>query len=178
MSDTTFRSFIDSRDDAEARSQLLVDLDALAPAPGRAPAAADVFTRPSLLRRLARRLAVHVPAGTDRLLVPSLADAPLGAALALATGLPFAIPGADGDAYGETHGSERVAVLAFVQGDLPDLAERAADRRMVVAARLAVLPSEGPPDRAAPASEAPSSGAGAGVPVVVLADELAREVTE
>src|SRR5699024_2474046 len=89
MTDDTPRDPTGSRDETEARARLLLDLEALAPAAGEPPRAADVLTRPSLLRRLARRLAAHVPAGTDRLLVPSLVEAPLGAAVALATGVPF-----------------------------------------------------------------------------------------
>jgi len=53
-------------------------------------------TDPQLLREIARLLAGRLPAGTTRLIGPALGGVPLATALALETGLPFAIvrPGA------------------------------------------------------------------------------------
>ena len=53
-------------------------------------------TDPELLREIARLLASMLPAGTTRLIGPALGGVPLATAVALETGLPFAIvrPGA------------------------------------------------------------------------------------
>jgi len=53
-------------------------------------------TDPQLLREIARLLAGILPAGTTRLIGPALGGVPLATAVALETGLPFAIvrPGA------------------------------------------------------------------------------------
>jgi orotate phosphoribosyltransferase len=53
-------------------------------------------TDPELLREIAHLLAGRLPAGTTRLIGPALGGVPLATALALETGLPFAIvrPGA------------------------------------------------------------------------------------
>jgi orotate phosphoribosyltransferase len=53
-------------------------------------------TDPQLLREIAHLLAGRLPAGTTRLIGPALGGVPLATALALETGLPFAIvrPGA------------------------------------------------------------------------------------
>ena len=53
-------------------------------------------TDPQLLREIARLLAAMLPAGTMRLIGPALGGVPLATAVALETGLPFAIvrPGA------------------------------------------------------------------------------------
>jgi orotate phosphoribosyltransferase len=53
-------------------------------------------TDPDLLRDIARLLAARLPAGTTRLIGPALGGVPLATAVALETGLPFAIvrPGA------------------------------------------------------------------------------------
>lgn len=48
-------------------------------------------TDPELLREIAHLLAGRLPAGTTRLIGPALGGVPLATALALETGLPFAI---------------------------------------------------------------------------------------
>lgn len=51
-----------------------------------------LFTaQPGILRRLGRFLGQLVPQGTDRLAAPALGAVPLGAAVSLETGLPFAV---------------------------------------------------------------------------------------
>ncbi|MFC0531637.1 orotate phosphoribosyltransferase [Phytohabitans kaempferiae] len=78
---------------------------------------ASFLTRPSILRRLASELAALVEPDVDRLAGRA---SPLLAAVALATGLPFATlhPGAGSDGYsivdGEIHTDERVLVIEDV----------------------------------------------------------------
>ncbi|GAA4057364.1 hypothetical protein [Nonomuraea soli] len=71
-----------------------------------------MLTRPSILRRMASLLAAHVPPGTDRL-VCSPGSLPLAAALALETGVPFAVLGdvPMGDLF---PGEKAVLVVAVV----------------------------------------------------------------
>lgn len=159
-----------ARDDIEAQSQLLADLQALAPSAGVPPAAADFLTRPSVLRRVARRLASHVPAGTDRLLVPALPDAPLGAAVSLASGVPFAAFLRDGGVYGEAHASEQVVLLVTHTEDLPALAAAVESARLLAVAHIAVA---GTPDDGATSK---TRTARVQSDVFVLMDELRPRV--
>lgn len=158
--------FTGARDEHEARFQLLVDLRALATTADAPPSLADVVTRPSVLRRLARRLALHVPAGTDRLLVHSMEELPVGAAVGLATGLPYAAVLPGGGTYGEAHPSEVVALLAFRAADLTGLASAAESAHMTPTVRLAVF---GPPDGDRTDDAARDDD------VVVLLDDLGTE---
>ena len=57
-------------------------------------------TDPELLRAIARLLAGMLPAGTTRLIGPALGGVPLATALALETGLPFAIVRPEAKGYG------------------------------------------------------------------------------
>ncbi|HET6356867.1 hypothetical protein [Streptomyces sp.] len=124
-------------DPVQRRSELLADLFAAAyradPNAFRthrdhAPVTGGTFdpyalqTRPTILRRLAALLADELPGRLDRLVAADSADAPLTTAVALHTGLPFALaaprdtPGGGTGAalYGEIHRGERVAVLTAV----------------------------------------------------------------
>ena len=78
-------------------------------------------TDPDLLREIARLLAAMLPAGATRLIGPALGGVPLATAVALETGLPFAIvrPGAKeyGTAKlieGRVEAGDRVVVLEDV----------------------------------------------------------------
>jgi orotate phosphoribosyltransferase len=57
-------------------------------------------TDPGLLRDIARLLAAMLPAGTTRVIGPALGGVPLATALALETGLPFAIVRSGAKEYG------------------------------------------------------------------------------
>lgn len=79
-----------------------------------------ILTRPTLLRRIAAMLARYVPATADRLIAETC-DAPLAAAVALHTGLPFALvaPAAGGvlprrSVRGELYPSERVVAVSLL----------------------------------------------------------------
>lgn len=78
-------------------------------------------TKPTVLRRLASLMAPQLPAEVDRLVGPEFGTVPIVVALALESGLPFAIVGrADGPSgvaepiEGELHPGERVVVLEDV----------------------------------------------------------------
>jgi hypothetical protein len=108
------------RDTGRRRSELLADIRAVAGVPVGATADPDpalgdaVQTRPAILRRLAALLAQELPPAIDRLLGSADRAAPLVTALALHTGLPFALVG-DGNVRGELYPGERVAVVDLVR---------------------------------------------------------------
>jgi orotate phosphoribosyltransferase len=77
-----------------------------------------VQTRPALLRQIAALAAAHVPATIARL-VAATADAPLATALALHTGLPFALLDDTVTRHGELYPSEQVVAVATL--DVPDV---------------------------------------------------------
>ncbi|MEV4330998.1 orotate phosphoribosyltransferase [Streptomyces sp. NPDC049597] len=91
-----------------------------APAPGHTVDPYALHTRPTILRRLAALLADELPARLDRLVAADRADTPLVTAVALHTGLPFALagkgPGTEGGTglLGEVHRGERITVLTTV----------------------------------------------------------------
>jgi adenine/guanine phosphoribosyltransferase-like PRPP-binding protein len=136
-------------DDRQWWDELRSDLGAAAVHHGRAVDRIDPYAyqgRPTILRRLAGLLAGQLPEPIDRLVAADVASAPLTTAVALHTGLPFALaepadpqpgpgrhhtdtpgpdtpgpdtPGTDPhgtDLHGEVHRGERVAVLAAVTG--------------------------------------------------------------
>ncbi|NWF29757.1 hypothetical protein HW130_26455 [Streptomyces sp. PKU-EA00015] len=90
------------------------------PAPGHTVDPYALHTRPTILRRLAVLLAHELPARLDRLVAADRADTPLVTAVALHTGLPFALAGGrsvteGGDELlGEVHRGERIVVLTTV----------------------------------------------------------------
>ncbi|MFI6481424.1 hypothetical protein ACIBH1_26075 [Nonomuraea sp. NPDC050663] len=98
-----------------------------------------MLTRPSILRRMASSLAAHVPPGTDRL-VCSPGSLPLAAALALETGVPFAVLGDTpmGDLF---PGERAVLVAAVVSTGASAAALSAATGAETVLAGLALQPS-------------------------------------
>jgi orotate phosphoribosyltransferase len=99
------------------RSELINDLLAAA-GDGARPGTIvpDAFvTRPSILRRLAALLAEDLPVGLDRLGAADEAGLALTTALALHTGLPYAVLAEEGkDVVGEIHRGERLAVIDAV----------------------------------------------------------------
>ena len=70
-----------------------------------------ITSRPSILRRIGRLLAVRVPHGTDRLAAPTLGAVPIGTAVSLDTGLPCLIVRTNADSRRE---------VAAVEGGLHD----------------------------------------------------------
>jgi len=125
-------------DPQAVRDGLRDDLRALAP-PGGVPDYWDVVTRPALLRRLAMLLAEHVDADADRI-VASGKDAALATAVALHTGVPFAIIASGSTVHGELHGSERACWIEF-QADpaTSELLQAVRDRDVRIGARLSVF---------------------------------------
>lgn len=98
----------------DRRSSLAADLRAYGRVDTDIAARDAALTRPSVLRRVAEQLALLVPAGTDRL-VAGEGDAALATAVAIHSGIPFALvrSGSSGRAgiRGELHPSERVVVI-------------------------------------------------------------------
>ena len=130
------------------RDGLRDDLRALAPPEG-VPDYWDVVTRPSLLRRVAMLLAEHVHADIDRI-VASPQDAALATAVALHTGVPFAIIASESSesesseseswVHGELHASERVCWIEFQAGPAASAHLHAVrDRDVRIGARLSVF---------------------------------------
>lgn len=102
------------RDSAEKRQDLAADLKALQPATGGYADASVALQRPAILRRLANALAPHLPAGTDRLIARSGTDGTLAAALALHSGIAFALVDLPtGTVIGELHRSERTVLVGY-----------------------------------------------------------------
>lgn len=103
--------FLDPR---RRRSELIDDLLAVA-GDGAHPGTLDpdaLATRPSILRRLAALLAEDLPTELDRLGAADASGLALTTALALHTGLPYAVLASDDEAVaGEIHRGERLAIL-------------------------------------------------------------------
>jgi orotate phosphoribosyltransferase len=112
----------------ERLAELRADLVAASWRTGSQLVDADLFlTKPTILRRLAAILVERVPPDTDRLVAREPNAAVLGAALALATGLPLVVArlsGADLECVGELHPGERALVVESVV-DTGGSAERA-----------------------------------------------------
>lgn len=97
------------------RDDLAADLRALTDRSGNVDAFM-VLSRPSVLRRLARLIAEHLPVGIDRLVGSRGQDDALACAVSLHTGIPFAvIDPSSGTVFGELHTSEAVAVVCTRQ---------------------------------------------------------------
>lgn len=97
------------QDAHERRHDLVADVLALVTR-GALDASA-LQSRPAILRRLAAAAAQALPGGTDRL-AARVADAPLATAVALYTGVPFALIGDRGAVIlGDLHPSERVVLV-------------------------------------------------------------------
>jgi hypothetical protein len=85
-----------------------------------------VLTRPTLLRRIAALVAVHVPATADRL-VAATTDAPLAAAVGLHTGLSFALLDSQPTSWhGELYPAEQAIAIGIL--DIPSALTDAVDR--------------------------------------------------
>lgn len=128
----------DLRSEQDARAQLTADLRALRGVGGQDPHPRDVFTRPAVLRRLARVMAQHVPPGTDRLVALEGGDSPLAAAVALTTGVPFVLVDGEDAPFGELHAAEQVVVIAADESRRDRAARAAHDVGATVAAALLV----------------------------------------
>ncbi|WP_148040191.1 hypothetical protein [Cryobacterium tepidiphilum] len=100
-----------AQDRASHRDDLAADLRALADRRGDVDAFM-ILSRPSILRRLARMIAETLPVGIDRLVGSHGQDDALVSAVALHTGIPFAVVDtASGAVHGELHVSEKVAIV-------------------------------------------------------------------
>jgi orotate phosphoribosyltransferase len=126
------------------RDDLAADLRALADRSG----SLDAFmalSRPSILRRLARLVAERLPVGIDRLVGSHGRDDILVGAVALHTGIPFAVlDDSSGDVLGELHASENVAVVsAGGTDDAPLARERLEELRVHTATTVTVFGGAG-----------------------------------
>ncbi|QRP43285.1 hypothetical protein [Amycolatopsis sp. FDAARGOS 1241] len=122
---------------ARRRAELRADLLAVG--------ATAFATRPALLRRAAALLAAELPAAVDRLVTGGDTDAvALTTALALHTGLPVTITGADG-ARGEVHHGDRVAVVTPRADPAATLAGRVRAAGAEPVATLSVFAADGTP---------------------------------
>jgi len=101
--------------------ELAQDLAACWSPTGREEGVQEWMARPSLLRRIARLLAVAIPAGVDRIIAVGTGAQTLGASVSLTTGLPFvAIEEDIGSAgvvtiFGRVHQGESIAVVSALQ---------------------------------------------------------------
>jgi hypothetical protein len=96
--------------------------------------------RPTVLRRLASVLAPLVPTGVDRLVEGGADGGVLAGALALETGIPFALLGSTEDVRGEVHPGESVLVLGVrCDTGLSRTARLMSEQDVRVAAGLTVL---------------------------------------
>lgn len=101
------------QDDQTTRTQLQADVEAVTAGASSENDSYALVTRPSILRRLAAKAAVHVPPQTDRILTASGADAQFGTALALHCGVPHVVVDEDKKPRGELHSGERVALATL-----------------------------------------------------------------
>ncbi|MHB1171207.1 MAG: hypothetical protein ACYCZY_01685 [Lacisediminihabitans sp.] len=98
------------QDEAERRNELVADISASTTS--ASPDASALQSRPAILRRLASLLAHVLPSGVDRLVARASVDAPLATAVALHSGLSFALLDDDGRVVlGDLYPSERVVLV-------------------------------------------------------------------
>lgn len=111
------------RQDAQGRRNgLAADLRAFTDRAGSLDVTA-IQSFPAVLRRLAALLSEHIPSGTDRL-VAAPGDTPLVTALALHTGIPFALIDNTNVTMGELHTAEKVIVVQVATTDAAELLKR------------------------------------------------------
>jgi hypothetical protein len=116
--------------------------------------AAAIHSRPTVLRRVAARLAEHFAPGIDRLLAVT-SDAPLATAVSLHSGIPFATIDSltfDADCTvtvrGELHPGEDVAIVSTTTLDRAvQLREYLADRQIRVIAVVSAIAAPGDGNR-------------------------------
>lgn len=101
---------------AAADAELDVDVAALADGLSREGLELAVVSTPSILRRLAARIAPRVEPGTDRVCASGVSDAALAIAVSLHTGVAAAIFDDEGAALSEIHAGERVVVVSVRGG--------------------------------------------------------------
>jgi hypothetical protein len=126
--------------------ELAADLLATAAQGGARSDVSQWMTRPGILRRIASRLSVSIPADADRILAVGPGAVVLGSAVSLATGLPFSALGDRGPVFGSLHDDERVAVVSADEEALSVIDQLAARRVVpasihVVMARRSILDS-------------------------------------
>ena len=98
------------QDEAERRHDLVADISALMT--NGTLDSSSLQSRPAILRRLAALLAQVLPPGVDRLMSRASIDAPLATAVALHSGVSFALLDDDGRVLlGDLHPSERVVLI-------------------------------------------------------------------
>lgn len=107
------------QDEVERRHDLVADISALSTRHWLDASALQ--SRPAILRRLASLLAHVLPSGIDRLVARASTDAPLATAVALHSGISFALLDNDGHVVlGDLYPSEKVVLVetlaATVQG--------------------------------------------------------------
>src|SRR5699024_116171 len=140
---------------SESHDQLNADLRAVlssdASADGRI-----LVGRPSILRRLAARIAESVGPEIDRLMSGDGPDAQLATAVSVHTGVAMAVVDADGAVSGEIHPGERIlTVSVFAAADAQGLSEAIAERG---ATRVNHIHAIDLPVRSAPVSTVTASG--------------------
>lgn len=134
------------------RGELMDDLRACW-SPASPEGAGTWLSRPSIARRVASLITELIPAGTDRVLVDGPGAEALGMAVALDSGLPFALvgpplttasraEGAGGPLFGVVHRGERVVVLRAVLGQEADPDARYERLGVTVEAVVGVVPTE------------------------------------
>lgn len=98
------------QDEAERHHDLVADISALMT--NGTLDSSSLQSRPAILRRLAALLAQVLPPGVDRLMSRASIDAPLATAVALHSGVSFALFDDDGRVLlGDLYPSERVVLI-------------------------------------------------------------------
>jgi orotate phosphoribosyltransferase len=144
-----------TRSGEKVQQELAVDLTASWPGLDRPEAATQWLTRPSILRRVASRLAEAVPAETHRLVGAGPGAEVLATATSLTTGLSFAVlqPGSaspDDGNWGHCHEGEDVTVVSVSPLPADALLGALAVRRLHMVNWLVVAAATAPQGEVAP----------------------------
>lgn len=134
------------QDHDQRRRELVADLRALSTARGGWADASAAQTRPAILRQIAALTAECVPPGTDRLVAVD-SDTALAAAIALHTGIPYAVLSTSPAAtIGQLYPSEAVAVVGYEPSNAGRAVDALHDRQVRVNVTIAVVPGTGTAD--------------------------------
>lgn len=132
----------------DERAELRADIAAVAGPAGGDEAAYAMQTHPAILRRVAALLAEELPAALDRVVAAEPVATPLATAVALHTGLPFALAdlGETGAVtwHGELRAGETVAVLDLTLATAHRIAQAVHARHAEVTGLYSVLGKENP----------------------------------
>lgn len=127
------------RDPDTCATELAADLSATWSSPLTTAKHDDWMSRPSILRRVAAALADGISGGTERIACVGAGSEVLGAAVSLATGIPFVAIEDANVHFGTVHPGERVAVMSVRPVDEAVLADFARIHGVEIESVQAVL---------------------------------------